>query len=151
VSLVLSLLGRIPAWVWLVVALTAWGWNNGRRLEVLKGEIAKERLVAAEAARETERLLNKSNAQIADELYKAQKNRDAAAAAVAKRLRELVAAKSASDTTLAACRNHAGPAVQILPDSARDALVEFARDADEVADRLRACQSYVKEVKLSRP
>lgn len=152
----LSLVSWRNARMTLMVALLGWALWGEWRVHALEQLRAKEQLQAArdaaaasENARETERLADRANTRIADELLNAQRARDAAARTAAQRLRELAQARTESasaQAALAACRSYAGPAVHVIPGPTRDALVELARDADAVSDQLRACQSYVRDV-----
>lgn len=137
----------------LLLGWALWGeyrcYQHEARIAADQLQAATDAAARSEAARETERITARNNQRIADELLTAQRERDAAARMSAQRLRELAEARrdnAATEAALATCRSYEGPAVRVLSDATREALVELARDADEVADQLRACQSYVLQV-----
>ena len=136
-----------------LAALVAWGaWGEVRvsgyeaRLAAEALAAATERERAAGIARETERLAARATQRISDELLIAKRARDAAARTAAQRLRELARARAAGDAAAASCQSYGGAPVDVIPGATREALVELARDADEVADQLRACQAYITDV-----
>jgi len=155
----LGLLGRIPAVGWLLLALTAWGWWGHHQAEAVRSEKAaavlaasKAAITASESARKREQQLSTTVLEISDELQKAQSLRDATSRDAARRLRQLADAERARavrSTALAACRSYEGPAVAVLHDSTRDALVDLAQDADEVTAQLRGAQAYIRDVCLA--
>ncbi|MCR5865684.1 hypothetical protein [Aquincola sp. J276] len=140
------------AWVlghWRVVllaALVGWGCWGEWRVSSMQAEQQAETLQASENAREVERLNNNANTRIANDLITAQRQRDAASRTAADRLRQLAEARAAADSAAASCRALDAPAVAVIHDSTREHLVDLAREADEVADRLRACQAYIADV-----
>lgn len=152
-SAVLRLFSAVPAWGWLLLALGVWGMNNARQatnaraeLAQYRAEVVQEQLRESEAARVFELAINQRTQEISDALFTAQKQRDAAARTAAQRLRDLAEARQHSAETeaaLASCRAYEGAPARVIPDATRDALVELARDADEVSDRLKACQAFV--------
>lgn len=149
----IELLSRLPAWVWLVGALLCWGaWGHHQQAVTLAEKqaatlaAARAATNASEKARATEQQLNNRVQEISDELTQAQTQRDAAARDAARRLRDLAAAKRTGSATAAACASYEGPAVAVVPDQAREALIDLARDADEVTGQLVACQAYVRNV-----
>lgn len=149
----LSLLGRSPPVAWLVIALAAWGFYGAHQAQRVRDEKAHASLVAAQAqttaanaARAREQALNKTNMEIANALQVAQAGRTSASRLAAQRLHDLATASNTRLDAVATCRGYAGPAVAVIPDATRDALVQFATDADAVADQLRACQAWVRGV-----
>ena len=156
---VLGFLGRVPAVGWLVLALVAWGWYGQHQAAAMRTEKAaavlaasKAAITASESARKREQQLSTTVLEISDELQKAQSLRDAASRDAARRLRDLAnaeRARAASSAALAACRSYEGPAVAVLHDSTRDALVDLAQDADEVTAQLRGAQAYIRDVCLA--
>ena len=92
--------------------------------------------------------------EISDALHTASIARDTAARSAAERLRLLSKARAATaalDAALAACRSYEGPAVSVIPDATRDALINLATDAVEVSDQLLGCQSYIRSVINPKP
>lgn len=160
-GVVLGLLGRIPAVGWLVLALAAWGWHGQRTAETTRAEktaaihsAAITATKASEAARATEQAAHKANLKVTDELIKTRNERDAAARTAALRLRKLADAPKptpALTATATSCRGYDGPAIDVIPEQAREDLIEQALEADQVADRLRACQAYVRTVVQPTP
>jgi len=149
----LEFLGSIPAIGWLVIALVCWGaWGHHQQAVTLAEKqaatlaAARAATNASEKARATEQQLNNRVQEISDELTQAQTQRDAAARDAARRLRDLAAAKRTGSATAATCASYEGPAVAVVPDQAREALIDLARDADEVTGQLVACQAYVRNV-----
>lgn len=125
----------------LLVAYAA-GWGTAIRWRA--GRDAVEAVAQSETHRETERLAARKTARIADELTSNRLAADRAADAAGQRLRLL--AQSARANRPAACTDgnaDTGPAAGVLRDADRDDLVALAREADAVADRLRACQELV--------
>lgn len=155
----LGLLGRIPAVGWLVLALAAWGWYGQQQAAAMRTEKAaavlaasKAAITASESARKREQQLSTTVLEISDELQQAQSLRDAASRDAARRLRQLAdaeRARTASSAALAACLSYEGPAVAVLHDSTRDALVDLSQDADEVTAQLRGAQAYIRDVCLA--
>lgn len=153
----LALLRVVPLWVYPAVALLAWGGCSSyekqaalRKLEKRNVELAQQQAEAQGAAREKERLLSSNNVRISDELAKTKAQRAAAAGTAEQRLRELAAAWAASAAGAGAgtsCRNDGVPIAAVLRDEDRRAFVALAEEADSVADRLRACQAWVNNVK----
>lgn len=118
------------------------GWATAIRWRA--GRDAREAVAQSETRRETERLAARNTARISDELTNNRLAADRAADAAGQRLRLL--AQSARANRPAACASGSadtGPAAGVLRDADRDDLVALAREADAVADRLRACQSLV--------
>lgn len=142
-------LARVPLWVWVVGALLVWGWHGRQQLAAEQRAKQNAALQASEDARETERLAAKANQKVTDELLNATRARAAAARSSAERLRQLALARTESaalQAALSECRSYAGPAVHVIPDAVREELGRLFDEADDTADRLRACQAYVREV-----
>lgn len=128
--------------VFLVLAMLAGvfagGWFGHARYQA--GVDAEQALQRSEDAREMERLAASRVSKVHDELTKNRLAAERAAVAAAGRLRELAASASAP----AGCpsRNEdPRPAAGVLHDEARKDLVNLLREADAVADRLRALQA----------
>lgn len=155
----MSLLRRIPPLAWLCLALALWGaWGRVEeaklRAEALEAsqKASVEALWAGELARQQETRWNSKNMEIADALNQAQIARADAARSAADRLRKLAQARTehaATEAALAACRSYGGPAVRVISDATREALVELATDADKVSAQLAGCQAYVRDVCLT--
>ena len=151
----LSALEKLPAWAWLALVLTLWGGLQLHRVNELTAATQKAAITAAqavtyasEAARAKEQHLSTINQGISDALSKATIELNGARAAVSDRLQRLAHAKPANQRAadaLTACRSNDSPAAAILPDATRDALVDLARDADQVSNQLTACQAYLKD------
>lgn len=129
-----------------LVALALWGAVGWHRVRQFEQRALAEQLQASENARETERLANRANTRINDELHTLTQQRNAAARQSAKRMRRLAEARAAADAAAASCQRYEGPAVDVIPPAVRDAVGELIDEADDVADRLRACQAYVRDV-----
>jgi len=149
----LGFLGRIPAIAWLVLALACWGaYGHHQHTRVEKAKqaaalaAAHAATVASEAARTTEHQLTAQVQEISDELYRTQHMRASTAIAASKRLQHVATNTSRSAPATAACRSYDVAPAAILSDKAREHLIELATEADEVADQLRACQAYVRNV-----
>lgn len=153
---VLDFLGRIPPIAWLVMGLACWGWWGHHLQQATAAKAQAQALAAADAAtaasekaRKAEQLANTLNQQVTNELIETRTQRDAAARTAADRLRKLAdAPKStpAHTATAASCRGYEGPAVDVIPGAVRERLGELFDEADQVADRLTACQAYVHSV-----
>ena len=141
----LGLLGRVPAAVWLVLALGSWGLWGHHQANALRASIVAEKATQAQAVVVAERAATKSNQNVGDNFVNDTTTRAVRTRAAADRLRKRAAAKLATPTTGPACRSNAAP-VEQLRDETREALIELADDADATADALRACQAYVREV-----
>ena len=153
----LSLFRVVPLWVYPAAALVAWGgWNSYQAhdakadLQRRNAELAQQYAEAQGAAREKERLLASNNTRISDELAKTKVQRAAAAGSADQRLRELASTWAASAAGAGAgptCRNDGVPIAAVLRDEDRRAFVALAEEAEAVADRLRACQAWVTNLK----
>lgn len=116
----------------------ACGW--GAHVRYAAGIEAEQALQGSENAREAERLAAKSMTRKTDALIADRIATERRAAGTAERLRQLAAATPAP----AGCPSRdedTRPAAGLLPDDTRNDLVALAREADAVADRLRACQA----------
>lgn len=115
------------------------GWGVARRQAL--AQQTEDALAAERGARVIEAQETRRAARIADALTHDRLRSERAAADAAERLRQL-AATAPDQPASGACRDpHAGPAAWLLRDADREDLVALARDADAVADRLRACQA----------
>lgn len=154
---VFGFLERLSPIVYVVAALAAYGAYQHHRVEAQKEADNRAALAqahaatsASEQARAKEQQLNARVQEISDELTQTQADRDAASRLAAERLRMLAAKRRAPGApaagTATACERYEGPAVGVLRDETREALVDLARDADAVTDQLRSCQKYIREV-----
>jgi hypothetical protein len=141
-TIVLTVLRRVPVWLWLVLGLLAWGgWNRHQALSLRKESTAQRAELAADRA----------NLEQAAKARKVSDDHATKARAVNDRARTIGAglravSKAASNPASAAeCRNHEAPA-SVIPDRAREDLVDLARRADETAEALSACQAWVRSV-----
>ena len=100
-----------------------------------------EQLSASEGRRESERLAARNMTRISDALTTDRLRSDRAAADAAGRLRQLAEAASGPAPGCPGRNDDARPAAGLLRDEDRDDLVALAKEADAVADRLRACQA----------
>ena len=115
------------------------GWGAAVRHQI--AEATRDALAQSEANRETERLRNTSAARSTDALIQDSKATERRAADAAGRLRALTAELDAARSASSPSRNdEATPAAGLLPDATAGALTDFAREAEELADRLRDCQ-----------
>lgn len=119
----------------------------------LVAESQEQARLAADRAREDERLMNRNNARIADELHARQAASDGRAAAAERRLRDIAAAYArdrggaqAGDAS-AACSVDAPPAAR-LSDATRADLVRLLNEANDVVEQLTAAQDYIDRVCL---
>lgn len=143
-----SLLGAlrmVPAVVWLVLLIAAWGWRGHSQANTLRASIAAEKAAQAQAVQVAERAANKSNKTVGDNLVKDTTRRAVHTRAAAERLRKRAAAKPGVEVAGATCRSDAAP-VELIRDETREHLIELADDADATADALRACQAYIRDV-----
>jgi hypothetical protein len=134
----MSLPWRILAALALLAAAFVTGWTGHARWRA--ADDARQALQQSEDARESERLAQRNMTRIHDALTQDRLRSDRAAADAAGRLRQLAAGASAP----AGCpgrNDDPRAAAAVLHDAALDDLVALARDADAVADRLRACQA----------
>lgn len=136
----LAILGRIPAWLWLVAALACWGgWNRHQTLQ-LREQTARQQQ-ALQQAQQTLRQADQTR-EITNAHTEAIRATGVRARTVDRRLRNVPAASPAAAT---ACRDHEAPAA-VLSDDARNDLVALAQAADETADALRACQAWAATI-----
>lgn len=121
--------------------------------EVLRlvAESQEQARLAVDRAREDERLMNRNNARIADELHARQAASGNRAAAAERRLRDIAAAYArdrggaqARDSG-AACSGDAPPAAR-LSDATRADLVRLLNEANDVVEQLTAAQDYIDGV-----
>jgi hypothetical protein len=157
----LRLLGAIPFAAWVVAGLCAWGFVGYHRAAVHKIDAAKAVAAAAEAtaqaeakARDDEYAASSAVREIGDALTKTQVQRSTDRVIADRKLRAVAAAWAASAAgtpAAAACRDDGAPAVAVLPQQDTDDLVSVADDADAVAIRLIACQSYVRRMQSPAP
>jgi hypothetical protein len=153
----LMLLKAVPLWVYPAVALLAWGGCSNYKAGQAKAKLAaaaqqseKARAVENEKARATERSLVEGAGRVADELSKAQANVSAARRGVEQRLRaaaEAGAAGRSGAAAPAACGGDDTPAIGVLSRQAREDLVSFAEDAEQVRQRLMACQALARDIR----
>lgn len=140
VTSVLALLGRVPAWVWLVGALAIWGGVQRAQAVRLRAEATRQEQ-ALQQAQQTIKQADQAR-RITDAHTEAVRATGQRARAVDRRLRNVPTASPAAAT---ACRDHEAPAA-VLSDDARSDLVALAQAADETADALRACQAWAATV-----
>lgn len=143
-GLILAGLGRIPIWVWAIALLAGWGYVGHRQAQGLRVEKLEQVSRAEANNRQAERESAQKVRVIADELQAEQMDRSRRARSVDDRLRALAAAWAASAASSPACGHDGAPAVAVLPEQTRRDLVALADEADAVAARLRACQSYIQ-------
>ena len=149
-------LSRIPAVVWLIVVCGAIAWYGlhqstkaKQALYTYQQQAAVDKATAAQKALDLQRALTVANNKIQDEISARSIARSAARIVVSQRLRAAATVSTGDpvqDAARASCRGLEAPANAIIPDTARDALVQLATDADDIASRLTACQSYVRNV-----
>ncbi len=111
------------------------------RRKAMAEELAYERATRVREAQGQRRMM-----EIADELTRSRLQSERRAADVSERLRQLAEATSAPAAGCPGRNDDPRPAAGVLRDETREDLVQFARDADAVADRLRACQAARKQV-----
>jgi hypothetical protein len=139
---VLSLLARVPAWVWVVLALGAWGGYNRYQALALRKETAEQRVELASAKASVKQA--KTSKGISDDHAAKSRAVDRRAAAVGDGLRALP--QAARDPAAAAqCRDHEVPA-SVVSRRALDDLVDLARRADDTAEALSSCQAWVRSI-----
>lgn len=97
------------------------------------------------AARVLEAQQTRNMARINDELTQRRLASDRHASGLERRLLELAEATPAPGPGCPSRDDDTRPAVAVISDQARADLVELAKEADAVADRLRACQALVGE------
>lgn len=158
---VLGFLTRIPPLGWVFIVVIGWGLWNAHQARTTREAAATAALQAqadkahaSEQRRQAERALSLKTQELSDAHQQATEARHRAADATRARLRAAADAERATAAlaaATAACRSYAGPAVDVIPAATRDALVDIAADADQVADQLRTCQAYVREVLRGGP
>lgn len=128
--------------VLLAVAFLAGGaFEHARaRRKAMADELASERAARVREAQGQRRMM-----EIADELTRSRLQSERLAADAAGRLRQLAEATPAPAASCPSRNEDARPAAGVIRDATREDLVELARDADAVADRLRACQSTLND------
>ena len=140
----MSLPARLLAGLCSLLVAFAAGW--GAHVRYRAGVDAREALASSEAAREAERLAARNITRITDALTTQRLASDRAATDAADRLRQLAAASPDPAPGCPGRNDDPRSAAAVLPDPALGDLVALAREADAVADRLRACQAVVGEV-----
>lgn len=142
----MSLPARILVLLLALLVAFAAGW--GAAIRKAARDALQDQLHQSEANREVERLAARNMTRISDALTQDRLRSERAATDAAGRLRDLAA--TAPPATAACARGDAasGPAVWVLRGQDREDLVALAREADAVADRLRACQ---RELSGSEP
>lgn len=128
---------RVYASIAAILAAFAGGYATHRYIATAEANEAA--LEQSETNRESERLASQSQARITDKLTADRLATERRAAGLSNRLRDLAASTPAP----AGCpdRNEdSRPAAGVLSDNVRADLERLAREADEVNDRLAACQ-----------
>lgn len=119
----------------------------------LVAESQEQARLAVDRAREDERLMNRNNARITDDLHAKQLASDRRAAGAERRLRDLAAAyardrgRAAADDTAAGCSADAPPAARLSGETRAD-LVRLLREADDAVEQLTGLQAYAADVCL---
>lgn len=155
----LSLLGRVPGYVWVAIpVLVAFGCTSleaGRQKAKaqqasLAAAKAEANAKAGERAIQAERELVQGISGVTDELSKTQALVTAQRRAFDERVRAAAAAsRSGSAAASATAGGGAGPTVAgELPDEVREDLATLMEEADRNAGQLRACQAL--SLKLHR-
>lgn len=137
---------RILVVLVLLAGAFAAGWGAHARKaarDALQDQLASERGARVLEAQEVRRAARNSDALTQDRLRSERRAADAD-----ERLRKLAATAPPAAAACAGGDAASGPAVWVLRGQDRDDLVALARDADAVADRLRACQ---RELSASEP
>lgn len=153
----LALAGRLPAWVWVVIALGGWGMWSRHQVNGAKAALVAEQAAAAQSAAEAERRERDKERMLRDEAQRidtegraalARAGRDAAGArAAADRLRlaaHAVASNCTGSSPAAAGVGETGATVVVLPDVLNriaGRAVELAGVADEAIARGRSCEA----------
>jgi len=110
------------------------------RRKAMAEDLAYERATRVREAQGQRRMM-----EIADELTRSRLQSERLTAGAAYRLRQLAEATPAPAASCPGRNDDPRPAAGVLRDETRENLVELARDADAVADRLRACQGTLKD------
>lgn len=110
------------------------------RRKAMAEDLAYERATRVREAQGQRRMM-----EIADELTRSRLQSERLTAGAAYRLRQLAEATPAPAASCPGRNDDTRPAAGVLRDETRENLVELARDADAVADRLRACQGTLKD------
>lgn len=129
---------RILALLVALLAAFSAGWGMAVRKaarDALQDQLAAERGARVLEAQETRRA-----ARNADALHEDRMRSERAAADTAERMRQLAASAPDTEASCPGRNDDPRPAAWVLRDQDRDDLVALARDAEAVADRLRACQ-----------
>lgn len=128
----------------LCVLLVAFGAGWGAHVRYRAGVDASEALASSEASREAERLAARNITRISDALTTQRLASDRAAADAAARLRQLAAASPDPAPGCPGRNDDPRPVAAVVSDATVEDLVALARDADAVANRLRACQAVLQ-------
>lgn len=128
------------------LALGAWGYTQSEQLSALERAVEIDEQNRRAVAEETQRIARKNLERLNDQIIALSAARLSEQRSSAARLRELAETARASSVAAAACSRLDVPAVAVIPDSTRERLERIADEADAVADSLRACQGYVREV-----
>lgn len=134
----MSLPARILALLLALLAAFATGWGMAVRKaarDALQDQLAAERGARVLEAQEARRAARNADVLTEDRLRSERRAADAD-----ERLRQLAATAPPAAAACASGDAASGPAVWVLRREDRADLVALARDADAVADRLRACQ-----------
>jgi hypothetical protein len=165
VGVILGMLGRVPAWVWLVAALAVWGWVGRAQLHAERASRAadeRERATAAQKAErersaELERRIN-DQTKARNEANAYRKTAAAAAdraASADDRVRELVAqlaaAGGANADSAARCDCTAAATLGELFDDCRTRYRALATEADEGRAAGLACERSYDALSPSPP
>lgn len=161
---ILSVIRLVPVWVWITIALLAWGgWNRHRATTATKAAAAAEQRAAVEAATsEAERKERQKeqqyaeNARLAAEAYSANLSKVRASGDAARRELGVLLDMVSKPTAPASGAGSSPPASggtdeatklrTVLGECAR-AIQTVAEAADSDAARLKGLQDYVKSIK----
>lgn len=128
--------------------------NAVRALNKQRAQIEQQAAQQTTQNRATEHALTEGTIGVANELAKARNTATAAARTSEQRLRKLAADWAASAASASAgtpCRDDGAPIAGVLRDEDRAAFVALGEEAQRDADKLRACQAYVKNAKRLLP
>jgi hypothetical protein len=165
VGVIIGFLGRVPAWVWLVAALAAWGWIGRAQLHAERASRAadeRERAIASQKAeRERSAELERRITEQTKARNEANAYRKTAAAAADRaatadaRVRELVAqlaaAGGANADSAAGCDCQAASTLGDLFHDCRARYRALAADADEGRAAGLACERSYDALSPSPP
>jgi hypothetical protein len=129
----------IREYAYIAVLLASFAGGYATHRYIANAEATQTALEQSETNRESERLASSAQARITDKLTADRISTERQSRAMSDRLRKL-ADKTPAPAGCASRNDDSRPAAGVLSDATRENLERLAREADEVNDRLAACQ-----------